>query len=151
MSHVEKALKRLRALDLDLPARPKKADHRETPEDVVRLNLRNLGRYHAGHVSWGVYANGQLAKLEVRAAELERALKLLETRLSISGGVRKDRRRWEVLERVRSDPRWEAMSEKLFLVNAQRKLLNVVASSYDRTAAMLSRELARRGLENETK
>lgn len=131
---------------LHLPPRPE-YDVPSLPEGLPDLDDTTLMDLFVKLTHWSNHLAGQLAEAEIDERTAEHVLDVAEaSAMVLKWGDRKSREDTITLAKAQAkdDDKVQTAKDELHVVYARRKLLNVMFTSAEKDAAVVSRELTRR-------
>jgi hypothetical protein len=125
---------------------PEQVDQPIMPKDISVLDSEELSALFTRLTAWSNYVAGQLAAAQVDEKFLEKKLSSLEAQLFLAKDTSKVKgeRVTLIKAQVAADPTIMRLEEESMNAYAYRKMLEVVASNFERDVALVSREITRR-------
>jgi hypothetical protein len=131
---------------VDLPPflRPKFADKVEWPDDITRLESRNVSELLGKYTALLCYAGSQLAKSQVDLMKVEYQMSALETKIYIEEPTiaRLEKNKREL--KLSSDDGMIILESRRSILKRFIRLQEVYVQNYERKITALSRELSRK-------
>jgi hypothetical protein len=132
-----------RSYGFDRPSSP--SDHPpEVPLDLGELSPDEMMNLFAEFSAWAGYAAVKVSEAEAAEEDVEGDLKVAEARFIINETEGGEEKVTVARSRRDSDPQIVKLRKELRRRRAVRKLLTTYFSNFERSAAVLSRELTRR-------
>jgi hypothetical protein len=125
---------------------PEQSKQPVMPKDISVLDSEELSELFTRLTAWSNYVAGQLAAAQVDEKFLEKKLSNSEAQLFLAKDTSKVKgeRVTLIKAQVAADPMIIELEEKLMSAYAYRKMVEVVASNFERDVALVSREITRR-------
>ena len=117
------------------------------PEDVTRLSLQEVSKYHAQYIALHCYAlaRSSALKQEILRLESERTFRRNNViRHVMTYGTRE---RWKMDRTIETNPDIEKLSAAIAEKQIPREEIEMYVSVFEKYALALSREITRRGTE----
>ena len=118
---------------------------KELPEDVTRLNSRQLGKHYQGYVAFAEYAEHELALADCRKREIS---EVLQHRAAYLTARYPDVPKWRLESLQHKDRKYAKLLRILTKATTRVILLESVVERYNRRVNLMSREITRRQEEN---
>lgn len=117
------------------------------PEDVTRLSLSEVSKYHAQYVSLHCYALSRLTDIRIKLLRMDSERTVKRNTLIRNVMTYGARERWKMDRTVETNPEVEKLAADMALVEAQKMEIELYVSVFEKYALALSREITRRGTE----